>query len=413
MMKALTSFFLCCALPAAAQQAVNFDTATSAHFEGWGSFTIPLPAGYNMAGIRSGEGVYTFRIVQSGGGEITKPPTAAETLMEICSCMTPPPAPEGSEVTATVAGEKVTGTYTAGSNGKGGSTSFLITKGVEGACLAISVPDSPHREVMLTMLEKLQADEAPKTEPQSNTAADTAPDMSAAEAQTFRCYGSITLPVPPGAQVIPQEGVESYLLHVYGPDKKQGMTIYSGYTPSVSEESGRPCPAVIAGESVQGKQLKDRREYVLERGTQGAVLHIVVFNGDSQALMHAMLQGMVVQAPPSMPEDAKAQARAVFTETVGITAAVNKLFAGVKDAKSAAAAVPDLRVQLQALQKLEAASESLSRKYGRAAAAYISTLSPAPSVKDSSIDEHIQRVHDADCYGCEELQEVLEDFMGL
>lgn len=405
-MKALTPLLLCCLLPAAAQQAVDLTTATTAHFAGWGSFTIPLPDGYRMAGIRGAEGTYTFRIVQ-GSGEVTQAPKAEDTLMEICSSLNAPPTPAGSEITATVAGEQVTGIYTEGSGGKGGNTSFCIAKGVEGANLSITVADGPHRGVMLTMLEKLQAEEAPKTE----AASPAAPDMSTAEPQSFRCHGTLILPVPPGVQVVQQDSVDSYLLHVYGTDKKQGMTLYSGYNPALGEEGGRTCTAAIAGETVQGRQHKDRQEYILERGAQGALLHIVVYKGEEEPLMLAMLQGMEIQAPPAMPEKAKAQVDAVFGATARLTAAVNELFAGVKDAKSAAAAVPKLQELLQEMKKTEAAGESLSKKYGRAASPHIGTITPATA--EGSADEHIQRVHDADCYGCEELQELLEDFMGL
>lgn len=372
--------------------------------EGWGTFTLPLSADYTVVCIRSGD-VYTFRIVVAGP---TAPTADTPAVLELVSTMTTPPAPAvGTPVTIDIGGSKTEGVY-ADSAVKGGAPTSVFTTamGVEGAQLQVTLPDGPHRAAMLASLAKLSAQKAETT---SSSAA--APDMSNAVPQSFRCWGTLTLPVPPDVQVIPQEGTDSYLLHVYGADKREAMTLYSGYAPE-TESGGKPCANVIAGETVRGTQHATRREYLIERGTQGTVLHIVVYRGAEEARMLAMLAGMNIQAPPTLPDEVKAQARYVFGETDRLTRRLNDLFAGVKDERTAAAAVPKLQELLNALKQQETAMEALSKRYGRAIPAYIGTLSPG-SPKDDSKEKHIQRVHDAECYGCEALSQLLEDFMGL
>lgn len=373
--------------------------------EGWGTFTLPLSADYTVVCIRNGD-AYIFRIVVAGP---TAPTADTPAVLEMVSSMVAPPAPAaGTPVTIDTGGSKTEGVYT-DSAVKGGAPTAVFTTamGVEGAQLQVSLPDGPHRAAMLASLAKLSSKKAETSSPSSAAP----PDMSTAVPQSFRCWGTLTLPVPPDVQVIPQEGTDSYLLHVYGADKREAMTLYSGYAPE-TESGGKPCANVIAGETVRGTQHATRREYLIERGTQGTVLHIVVYKGAEEARMLAMLAGMNIQAPPTLPDEVKAQARYVFGETDRLTRQLNDLFAGVKDEHTAAAAVPKLQELLNALKQQETAMESLSKRYGRAIPAYIGTLSPG-SPKDDSKEKHIQRVHDAECYGCEALSQLLEDFMGL
>lgn len=400
------------ATPAPTDKPVPLDTPAklsgkeqTVEMEGWGTFTLPLAADYTVLCISSGD-TYTFRVVVAGA---TAPTADTPAVLEIVSAMTAPPAPTaGTPVTIDIGGSKTEGVYT-DSAVKGGAPTAVFTTamGVEGAQLQVTLPDGPHRAAMLASLAKLSAKKSETASPSS----DAAPDMSTAVPQSFRCWGTLTLPVPPDVQVIPQEGTDSYLLHVYGADKREAMTLYSGYAPE-TESGGKPCANVIAGETVRGTQHATRREYLIERGTQGTVLHIVVYKGAEEARMLAMLAGMNIQAPPTLPDEVKAQARYVFGETDRLTRQLNDLFAGVKDERTAAAAVPKLQELLNALKQQESAMEALSKRYGRAIPAYIGTLSPG-SPKDDSREKHIQRVHDAECYGCEALSQLLEDFMGL
>lgn len=434
-------------LPAAAQQMTNLDRLPRMVMEGWGVFTLPMPEGYTIRG-GAADDRYTFRVVPAA---TTAGKNEGQPYMEILSTLTPPALPEGESFTATVAGDKVTGVHTGGET-TGGVSTLIMKKGTEGAHLCITIPDGTYRDLMFSLLERMEVQETPQPDSTATAATDTstasataatstataptaataatstataataaaattgtsaaAPDMSTAVPQTFRIWGSCTLPVPPDIQVVVQDSADSHLLHVYGADKKEAMTIYSGFEPEASGSGGKPCTALIAGEQVRGMQLAGKQEYLMERGTQGAVLHVVVYNGAEQPRMLAMLGGMVLQAPATLSEEVKAQARAVFGETNRLTAELNSLFAKVKSADSAAAAVPRMRELLAALQAQEQAMEALSKRYGRAIPAFVGTLAPS-TVEESSKESHIQRVHDAECYGCTELQELLEDFMGL
>lgn len=401
MMKARQLLFLCSVLPVAAQQMTDLTKVPRLVMEGWGVFSLPMPDGYTIRGS-SAEDHYTFRVVPAASAEGR---SEGRPYMEIYSGLSAPELPEGEPFSTVVAGETVKGVHTEPTAaGEPGVSTLLMKKGVEGAYLCITVPDGDYRDFMFTLLERLQIQEPEKTEEEK-------PDMSAAVPQSFRIWGTVTLPVPPAVQVVPQDSAEFHLLHVYGADKKEAMTIYSGFEPD-AETGGKPCAAVIAGEQVRGQKLAGKQEYLLERGTQGAVLHIVVYDGPERQRMLAMLAGMVLQAPATLPDEAKARARAVFGTTNDLTAAVNALFANVKDEKTAVAAVPRMRELLAALQTQETEMEQLSKRYGRAVPAFVSTLAPS-SVTENSRDANIQRVHDAECYGCAELQELLEDFMGL
>lgn len=405
MMKARQLLLLCTLLPAAAQQMTNLNHLPRMVMEGWGVFTLPMPEGYTIRGGATDDR-YTFRVVPAATA-VGK--SEGQPYMEILSTLTAPELPEGESFTATVAGDKVTGVHTGGETEAGVST-LIMKKGTEGAHLCITVPDGTYRDLMFALLERMEMQETADTTAAKPAA--PAPDMSTAVPQTFRIWGTCTLPVPPDVQVVPQDSADSHLLHIYGANKKEAMTIYSGYEPEASGTGGKPCTASIAGEQVRGVQLAGKQEYLLERGTQGAVLHIVVYNGEEQPRMLAMLSGMVLQAPATLPEEVKAQARAVFGETNRLTAELNTLFAKVRNADSAAAAVPRMRELLAALQTQEQAMETLSQRYGRAIPAFVGTLAPS-TVEESAKESHIQRVHDAECYGCTELQELLEDFMGL
>lgn len=449
MMKARQLLLLCTLLPAAAQQMTNLNHLPRMVMEGWGVFTLPMPEGYTIRGAAADDR-FTFRVVPAA---TTAGKNEGLPYMEILSTLTPPELPEGESFTATVAGDKVTGVHT-GSETAGGVSTLIMKKGTEGAHLCITIPDGTYRDLMFSLLERMEMKESPQPDSTAGTAAapaaaDTtaasaatataaastsatstatattstataattgtsaaAPDMSTAVPQSFRIWGTCTLPVPPDIQVVVQDSADSHLLHFYDADKKEAMTIYSGFEPEASGTGGKPCAALIAGEQVRGVQLAGKQEYLLERGTQGAVLHIVVYDGAEKPRMLAMLGGMVLQAPATLPEEVKAQARAVFGETNRLTAELNALFAKVKSANSAAAAVPRMRELLAALQAQEQAMEALSKRYGRAIPAFVGTLAPS-TVEESSKESHIQRVHDADCYGCAELQELLEDFMGL
>lgn len=460
MMKARQLLLLCTLLPAAAQQMTNLNHLPRMVMEGWGVFTLPMPEGYTIRGAAADDR-FTFRVVPAA---TTAGKNEGLPYMEILSTLTPPELPEGESFTATVAGDKVTGVHT-GSETAGGVSTLIMKKGTEGAHLCITIPDGTYRDLMFSLLERMEMKESPRPDSTAGTAAapaaaDTtaasaatataaasssatstataatstatataatsttstatastttsaaAPDMSAAVPQSFRIWGTCTLPVPPDIQVVVQDSADSHLLHFYDADKKEAMTIYSGFEPEASGTGGKPCTALIAGDQVRGIQLAGKQEYLLERGTQGAVLHIVVYDGAEKPRMLAMLGSMVLQAPATLPEEVKAQARAVFGETNRLTAELNALFAKVKSANSAAAAVPRMRELLAALQAQEQAMEALSKRYGRAIPSFVGTLAPS-TVEESSKESHIQRVHDADCYGCAELQELLEDFMGL
>lgn len=425
MMKARQLLLLCTLLPAAAQQMTNLNHLPRMVMEGWGVFTLPMPEGYTIRGAAADDR-YTFRVVPAA---TTAGKNEGLPYMEILSTLTPPELPEGESFTATVAGDKVMGVHTGGDTA-GGVSTLIMKKGTEGAHLCITIPDGTYRDLMFSLLERMEMQEAPQPDSSSTAAADTsataaaetttvsaatstaAPDMSTAVPQSFRIWGTCTLPVPPEVQVVVQDSADSHLLHFYDADKKEAMTIYSGFEPEASGTGGKPCAALIAGEQVRGVQLAGKQEYLLERGTQGAVLHIVVYDGAEKPRMLAMLGGMVLQAPATLPDEVKAQARAVFGETNRLTAELNALFAKVKNADSAAAAVPRMQELLAALQAQEQAMEALSKRYGRAIPSFVGTLAPS-TVEESSKESHIQRVHDADCYGCTELQELLEDFMGL
>lgn len=238
-----------------------------------------------------------------------------------------------------------------------------------------------------------------------------AADVSTAEPMSFHIWGTLTLPVPGGLKVVQQNTGDDRIIHFYGSGEKECMTIYSGFTPSVETE-GRACSAVIAGLQVKGVRLSGKQEYLLERGAQGAVLHIIVYEGAEQATMLGMLGRMSLQAPAALSEAVKERTRYVFGETNRITAELNKLFGGVKNESTAAAAVPQMQALLAELRRHEAEMEQLSKRHGRALSAFVGTL-PQATVPENGRDSNIQRVHDADCYGCQALQELLEDFMGL
>lgn len=396
MMNIPAFLLLCTLLPAAAQQAAASPAVTNMVFEGWGTFRLPVPAAYAMNGQQT-EADYIFRVV---------PQHEKKAAMEIISTLTPRPLENGESVVCSIGGKKVSGLYVAKSDdGTEGTTYFQIKRGAEDALLYITVPDGPHREQMLSLLDKLQAEEEKKPE------TTPLPSLTEAETQNLPCWGTLTLPVPQGVRIVPQSATEAYLYHVYGAESKPAMTLYSGYEPETTA-NGKACTAEIAGETVKGLRSAGRRDFLLERGTKGAVLHIVVYDGRDRELMLAMLKNMKIQAPPTLSDTAKEQARYVFGEMNRLTAEVNKLFRGVHSLSSAEAAVPRMQQLLEELQAQESAMEKLSQSYGRAIPAFVGTLTPH-SVRENSRDAEIQRVHDADCYGSAALQSLLETFMGL
>ena len=214
--------------------------------------------------------------------------------------------------------------------------------------------------------------------------------------------------------MVPQTDADAYVFQFVDQNNKILMTIYSGHNPHVGEK-GKPCSTIIAGQRVNGWFYKHEigtqgQEYVMLVGKDGAALHIIVEMTPYTDLMYQMLQNMSLNEAKPVNTKTKEYAAYVSRDINSLVKECVRIFSTVIDRKTADAAAPQVQAILSVLQKKHDAMDVLITRSGRSLLPYLQTLDQNLGPEDEAI---IRRLHEADCYGSEELNEVLSEFLGL
>lgn len=424
-MKTALSLCLLTVLPCVAQDAVDVSAFPPATAECWGKVTIPVPPGYEVS-VFKGDNHFIISLAKG----------KKKPALKIYNGFDPPEAEEGEKCYADIAGKRRRGLMVTQEDGSK-VHEFLLPDGPMGSAYLVTLPPSPDAAVMMAVMNALQFDTAAATSTRSET--EEAPTADAPMTpRTFRVKGSFTLAVPDDLRVTETKDGDATFVHFLSPKGQRVMSIYNGYAPAV-QTGGKPCSAVIAGKETEGNKLSgeaeptaamlapgpgkipaDGEEYVIPGGAEGALYHITIFDTTRRAQMLGIVAGMVLSGGSPLPESAQQQIAALRESAETCVRSANLILAKVKDRASADAAVAELTPLADAMQKNDKAAAALQSRYGRALHGYLHApdksdeeLSPTTKSRRSEPENEIQRVHEADCYGSEALDDLLLRFMGI
>lgn len=417
-MKNALTLCLLATLPAVAQEAVDVANFPTAQAEGWGTFTIPVPPGYEISCFK---GEQDFRFL------LAKPKQSP--ALEIYNGFAPPAAEEGERCYADIAGKRQRGHVVTREDGTS-VHEFLLEDGPAGSSYLVTLYPCEDAAAIAAALKGIQFEEK-----SARKSTETVPPADAPMTpRTFRAKGVFALPVPDDMRVAESKADEAFLFHFLTPQGTCVLSIYCGYTPAV-QTGGKPCTAVIAGKETEGNKLSDDtepgiallapvpgkvptegEEYVLPGGAEGALYHITVYDSPRRAQVLGMLAAMSMSGGSPLPESAKQQVAALRESAEICVRNADIILAKVKDRASAEAALSELRPLADTMQANDKAAAALQSRYGRALHAYLHAPDKSdtlPSKSGNKFENEIQRVHEADCYGSEALEELLLRFMGI
>lgn len=419
MMKSALSLCLLATLPCVAQDAADVSTFPTATAEGWGTFTLPIPPGYELSCFK-GDHHFIF--------SLAKP--KQKPALEIYNGFEPAPTEEGEKCYADIAGKRRRGVIVTREDGET-AHEFLLPDGPAGSAYLVTLHASPDAGMMLSVLDALRFGTKNAADKDS---ADALPAADApATPRTFRGKGSYTLVVPDDLRVVETQDSDASFVHFLSPKGETVLSIYNGYSPLV-QTGTKPCTAVIAGKETEGNRLsgdielsvvpgktpRDGEEYVLPGGAEGALYHITVFDTPRREQMMRMLSTMTLSGGSPLPESARQQVEALRESAEACVRNANLILAKVKDRAGADAAVAELAPLTEVMQKNDKAAAALQQRYGRALHSYLHApdksdkeLSPTTTPRRDEPENEIQRVHEADCYGSAALEELLLRFMGI
>lgn len=423
-MKSALSLCLFAALPCMAQDAVDVNTFPKATAEGWGKVVFPVPPGYEVS-VFKGDNHFIF--------SLAKP--KQKPALEIYNGFEPPASEGGTKSYTDIAGKQRRGKAVVQEDGSE-IYEFLIPDGPAGSAYLVTLPPSPDAELMLTVLKEIRFEDT--TENTARPAKEAAPPADApATSRTFRAKGNFTLAVPDDLRVAEVKYGDSLYVHFLNPAGERVLTIFNGHE-TATYSGGKPCTAVIAGKETEGNTLKGElppgvpiptgpgsipkngEEYVIAGGAEGALYHITIFDTPRRAQVLGMVAGMVLSGGSPLPESAQQQIAALRENAESCVRSANLILAKVKDRASADAAVAELAPLADAMQKNDKAAAALQSRYGLALHGYLHApdksdeeLSPTTKSRRREHENEIQRVHEADCYGSEALEELLLRFMGI
>lgn len=423
-MKTALSLCLLAALPCVAQDAVDVSTFPKATAEGWGKVIFPVPPGYEVA-VFKGDNHFVF--------SLAKP--KQKPALEIYNGFEPPASEGGAKSYTDIAGKQRRGLSV---EQEDGSTTyeFLLPDGPAGSAYLVTLPPSPDAGLMLAVLKEIRFEDT--TGDTARPAKEAAPPTDApATSRTFRAKGSFTLAVPDDLRVAEVTYGDSLYVHFLNPAGERVLTIFNGHE-TATYSGGKPCTAVIAGKETEGNTLKGElppgaqmptgpgsipkngEEYVIAGGAEGSLYHITIFDTPRRAQVLGMVAGMVLSGGSPLPESAQQQVATLRASAEDCVRRANLILSKVKDRESADAAVAELAPLADIMQRNDKSAAGLEQRYGRALQSYLSTpdkpdseLSPTTSARRSAPENEIQRVHDADCYGSEALEELLLRFLGI
>lgn len=420
MMKSALSLCFLATLPCVAQAATDVSTFPVAELTGWGQILIPVPTGYEATCFKEGD---SFRF------SLAKPKQPAALV--IFNGFSPAAAEEGERCYAEIAGKRRKGFIVTQADGTK-AHEFLLEDGPAGSVYVVTLPASEDAALMLAVMEAMQF---PKAE---DTNSSPIKEPASTETKTFRAKGSFTMAVPTDLRVVETKEGDAYFFHFLNAKGDRVMSIYSGYAPAV-QTGGKSCTAVIAGKKEEGTQLtgdlepsaamlspapgktpRDGEEYVIPGGAEGALYHITLYDTPHRAQLAGVLAGMHFSGGSPLPAAAAEKSAALRASAEACVQQANMILSAVKDRAGADAAVAQLRPLADTMQANNKAAAALQQRYGRALHAYLhapdkpnSELSPTTKQRKDAPENEIQRVHEADCYGSEALEEMLLRFMGI
>lgn len=240
-------------------------------------------------------------------------------------------------------------------------------------------------------------------------------DLNTATIVQMKCWSPFAIRVPePTVRMIAQTDADAYVFQFVDKNNKILMTIYSGHNPQVGEK-GRACSANIAGQRVNGWFYKHEngtqgQEYVMLIGKDGAALHIIVEMTPYTNLMYKMLQNMSLTESRPVNTKTKQYAAYVSKDINSLVKECVRIFGTVTNRATADAAAPQIQAILSVLQKKHDAMDVLITRSGRSLLPYLQTLEHDLAPEDEAV---IRRLHEADCYGSDALNEALIEFLGL
>lgn len=393
--------------------------------EGWGRFTLPVPPDYEAICFK-GEDYFLFSLGKK----------KEKAALEIYNGFTPAVTTEGERCYAEIAGKRRKGVIVPQEEG-GTAHEFLLEESAAGASYLVTLPGGPDTGLMTAVLAAMRFIDKPAGESKRLLAAET-PSDAPGKPCTFRCKGAFSLTVPADLRVVENRAEDAYQFHFMTAKGDLALYIYCGYAPTI-QTGGESCRAVIAGKTIDGNKLTGSaepsaavagsapkrmptkgEEYVLPGAAEGALYHIIIPEGPYQPRLMAMLASMQMSGGSPLPASAQEQSAALRDSAETCVRNANIILAKVKDRASADAAVTELQPLADTMQANDKAAAALQKRYGRALHAYLhapdksdSELSPTTNARKTEPENEIQRVHEADCYGSEALENLLMRFMGI
>lgn len=394
--------------------------------EGWGGISMPVPPGYEAACFK-GENHFVFSLAKPGQSPV----------LEIYNGFEPPAAEEGEKCYAEIAGKRYRGRIVPQPEG-GDVHEYLLEDGPAGSAYLFTLHGGPDVAVMQEVMGSLRFETAPDAVEKTTRVFSAEPPPAAFENRTFRCKGAFSLPVPADWRVVESRDGDAYWFHFLDSKGRRVLSIYCGYAPAV-QTGGEAAYAHIAGQKRDGNLLSGNaepssalmpnapgkvsgggEEYVLPGGAEGALYHLQVFDSPQRETVLKMLETLTFAGGSALPEAAQQQCTALRESAESCVRSANIILSKVHDRAGADAAARELRSLADVMQANDRAAAALQQRYGRALHAYLhapdkpnTELSPTTKLRKSEPENEIQRVHEADCYGSEALEQLLLRFMGV
>lgn len=424
-MKSALSLCLLAALPCMAQDAVDVSAFPVVTLEGWGKLILPVPPNFEAICFK-GEDHFVFSLAKK----------KEKAALEIYNGFTPPVTENGERCYAEIAGKRRKGVVVPQEEG-GTAHEFLLEESSAGASYLVTLPGGPDSGLMSAVLAAMRFEESTVSAPKSVLTAEKPSDAPGVP-QTFKCKGAFSLTVPADLRVVENKTEDAYQFHFMTPKGDLALYIYCGYAPTI-QTGGEACTAVIAGKKTEGNKLTGSaepsaamagsapkhmptkgEEYVLPGAAEGALYHFIIPEGPYQTRILAMLASMQMSGGSPLPAAAQEKSAALRESAEACVRNANLILSKVKDRAGADAAVAQLQPLADTMQANDKAAAALQQRYGRALHAYLhapdrpdSELSPTTKSRKTEPENEIQRVHEADCYGSEALENLLMRFMGI
>lgn len=187
-----------------------------------------------------------------------------------------------------------------------------------------------------------------------------APAVLAADAtvyDTFESWSTFRIPRVPGIEVKSHGGLNIRYFYVEDADKKPQLLIYSALELNQDHE-GTPMRGVVAGKEMDGKHAKLNKGltgdlYDFPCGAEGAKCRIIIYDGPQKAVITDMIARMEIIPGKAASAEDKQKVEDYYCKITAANTELTRALEKVKDAKTAAACLPQVRSLVPKLNSLD------------------------------------------------------------